>query len=336
MYQYKKKPKYVHMIKLIAAIDKERGLGKQNKLPWKCKEDMKHFKKMTTGCGNNAIIMGRNTWNSIGRELPKRDNYIISTTLRNIETPIFNNLESALNELKQMNYDDIWIIGGGRLYATALKNSYADELYITKINNSYDCDVFLPEISTNYRLVKLKYLSNECNLYVYKKRFQLLNRMYNYVKDHVYFMLELQYNLLFKEYCNTNIPWKENRQSILAGYSGMFYLCPCFYIQSSFFYYIPWIIQAIVSVMADYYYINTPGYIHGIDRWVATLMTIGMMYYTFYKMSLNGIIIIVPPLLLYTIANQKKKEHDYDSWVIYHFLWHLVCVLLSIYVLKFY
>ena len=286
------------MIKLIAAIDKDRGLGKENKLPWKCKEDMKHFKKMTIGCRNNAIIMGRNTWTSIGKELPNRDNYIISTTLRDIETPIFNNLETALNELKQMNYDDIWIIGGGRLYATALENNYADELYITRINNSYDCDVFLPKISKNYR-----------------------------------FMIEIQNNLLFRDYCNTNIPWKENRQSILAGYSGIFYLLPCFYIQPSFLNYTPWIIQAIISIMANYYYINTPGYIHGIDRWVATLMTIGMMYYTFYKMGLNGIVIVVPPLALYTTANQKKKENDYDSWVIYHFLWHLVCPIFSTYVL---
>ena len=157
------------MIKLIAAIDQNNGLGFNNKLPWKYNEDMSNFKKLTIGDGNNAVIMGKNTWISIGKLLPKRSNYIISTTLNNKNYNIFKNLDIALNELKKKKYDNIWIIGGAKLYKTALENNYAEELYITKINNTYNCDVFFPNILTKYKLKKNIILSNSCKLYIYHK-----------------------------------------------------------------------------------------------------------------------------------------------------------------------
>ena len=68
--------------KLIAAVSKDGGIGKQGHLPWRIKEDLAFFSKMTRGNGNNAVIMGRKTWNSLeGKHLPGRDNYILSSTL---------------------------------------------------------------------------------------------------------------------------------------------------------------------------------------------------------------------------------------------------------------
>ena len=70
--------------KLIVAVCKNYGIGKNNTLPWNIKEDLKHFSKITKGNGNNAIVMGRNTWNSFnGRHLKNRDNLILSTSLSN-------------------------------------------------------------------------------------------------------------------------------------------------------------------------------------------------------------------------------------------------------------
>ena len=71
--------------KLIVAVDKNNGIGKNNKIPWYFSEDLKYFAKMTKGGGNNAIIMGRKTYESIGNyPLPKRTNIIISSSYKNI------------------------------------------------------------------------------------------------------------------------------------------------------------------------------------------------------------------------------------------------------------
>ena len=66
------------MYKLIVAFDKKRGIGKNNLIPWYLKEDLKHFAKLTIGNKNNAIVMGRKTYESIGKDLPNRYNIIIS------------------------------------------------------------------------------------------------------------------------------------------------------------------------------------------------------------------------------------------------------------------
>ena len=74
--------------KLIVAVSKNYGIGIKNELPWNITEDLKHFSKTTKGNGNNAIVMGRNTWDSFnGRHLKKRDNLILSTSL-NIDNRI--------------------------------------------------------------------------------------------------------------------------------------------------------------------------------------------------------------------------------------------------------
>jgi dihydrofolate reductase len=74
---------------IIVAMDNNRGIGLNNQLPWSFKEDITYFKNLTKGAGNNAIIMGKNTYHSINKELPHRDNIILSTTLTQIPENMF-------------------------------------------------------------------------------------------------------------------------------------------------------------------------------------------------------------------------------------------------------
>ena len=69
------------IFKIIVALDNKHGIGKNNTIPWKCSKDLKYFFKLTTGNGNNAIIMGKNTYDSIGKILRMRENIILSSTL---------------------------------------------------------------------------------------------------------------------------------------------------------------------------------------------------------------------------------------------------------------
>ena len=73
---------------IIVAMDKNRGIGLNNQLPWSFKEDMTYFKNLTKGAGNNAIIMGKNTYHSINKALPLRDNIVLSTSLQDISDTI--------------------------------------------------------------------------------------------------------------------------------------------------------------------------------------------------------------------------------------------------------
>ena len=139
-------------LNIIVAYCENRGIGIDNKLPWHFKSDLNKFKTLTIGNKNNAIIMGKNTWESIGKPLPYRDNLILSKSLsKNIKQEnvhVFDSLEKLENFYISKNYDDIWIIGGSQIYKTFM-NKNVDYIYITYINKTYNCDTFFPEIDNN-------------------------------------------------------------------------------------------------------------------------------------------------------------------------------------------
>ena len=152
-------------INLIVAICKNNGIGYKNTLPWKISSDLKKFKKLTQGKGNNAIIMGKNTYESIKKSLPNRDNLILSTQIEidkihneNKITKSFNNLNLLHDFIKLKNYDEIWIIGGSQIYDLFLNNTNemlkVNKIYISYIDKEYDCDTFFPKINNNiYRFM---------------------------------------------------------------------------------------------------------------------------------------------------------------------------------------
>ncbi len=110
---------------VIVAVNENLVIGKDNKLPWYSSEDLKYFKRITT---NNVVIMGRKTYESIGKPLPNRVNIVISNTTNFTEVITVKSFEEAL-EMASLHDKEIFVIGGSSLYEQVLKD--ADKLYIT-------------------------------------------------------------------------------------------------------------------------------------------------------------------------------------------------------------
>lgn len=127
---------------MIVATDNNNGIGKNNTIPWYISEDLRRFSKLTRGEGNNAIIMGRNTYESIGKALPGRFNIVMSRTMNagDANINICRSKEDVINLCNNYNFDDIWIIGGAYIYDEFFKD--VSELYVTEILNDFDCDTF--------------------------------------------------------------------------------------------------------------------------------------------------------------------------------------------------
>jgi len=132
---------------IILATDINGGIGKNNQLPWQIKEDMEYFKNKTSSVDlvgqMNVVIMGRNTFDSIGKKLSNRINILISSSYVQIDdVKICKSLHDALNyTLTLDNINNIFVIGGGQLYAEAIQHPLVRYVYLTKINNDYNCNV---------------------------------------------------------------------------------------------------------------------------------------------------------------------------------------------------
>ena len=128
------------MINLIAAVGKNFELGLGNKLIWNIPEDLQYFKELTTG---KTVVMGRKTYESIGKALPNRENIVLSTKKILMDNVIvINNYKDILNIKK-----DIFIIGGESIYKLFL--SYADNIYLTEIDDEKDADSYFPVFDKN-------------------------------------------------------------------------------------------------------------------------------------------------------------------------------------------
>ena len=134
------------IISHIVAMSNNQVIGINNDLPWSLKDDLAHFKKYTTG---KIIIMGRKTFESIGRPLPNRDNFVISSTLNSVDgVSIFPSLDDALAAANAQNtHDEIAIIGGGYLFRDSI--NIFTKLVLTRVNCSIEGDVFYPKIDFN-------------------------------------------------------------------------------------------------------------------------------------------------------------------------------------------
>ena len=139
-------------VSLVAAIASEnRALGKDNMLIYKIPEDLKRFRKLTSG---HTIIMGRKTFESIGRVLPNRINIVVTSNPNFFDENVIvaHSLDEALR-LAQLRDEDgeTFIIGGGQIYQDAIKR--ADKLYLTVIEGSPEADTFFPDYSDFKRVV---------------------------------------------------------------------------------------------------------------------------------------------------------------------------------------
>lgn len=129
-------------IAMIAAMANNRVIGKDNQMPWHMPADLAHFKRTTLG---KPVIMGRKTYESIGRALPGRLNIVITTdtSYQLADAEVVNSIEDALNQAQQQAPEEVMIIGGGKIYSSLLAK--ADRLYLTLIDLNTDGDTHFPD-----------------------------------------------------------------------------------------------------------------------------------------------------------------------------------------------
>ena len=130
-------------INIIVAIDKNNGIGIENRLPWSLPEDLIHFKKTTSG---KPIIMGSKTFESIGRPLPNRMNIVLTTDEKKTYPGVVmaNSIDEALEVAGSSGGAEVYVIGGGNIYGKMLEK--ADRLVVTHVDQKFDCDAFFPAI----------------------------------------------------------------------------------------------------------------------------------------------------------------------------------------------
>lgn len=132
-------------ISIVVAVSQNQVIGSQGTLPWRLSSDLKKFKKITSG---HTIIMGRKTYESIGRPLPNRTNILIT------RNPIYqaegcyvvHSLEESLNLAQNQQASEVFIIGGGEIYQQALPQ--VDKIYLSRVNTQLEGDTFFPPLDT--------------------------------------------------------------------------------------------------------------------------------------------------------------------------------------------
>lgn len=171
-------------VNIAVAFSKNYGIGLKNNLPWShLKKDMTLFSKRTTGSGNNAVIMGKNTWFSIPehrRPLKNRTNIVISSSCSCLtgNPHVFSSITDAMTFCESAKYDKVWIIGGSQLYNEFL-NTYChmlNRVYITYVCGDYECDTFIHFTASDYYVEEEEYNSDEKCFY--------LSCFHNSHKDH--------------------------------------------------------------------------------------------------------------------------------------------------------
>jgi len=131
------------VISFIVAVSENNVIGKNNKLPWRLPTDMKYFKNITWAM---PVIMGRKSYESLGEPLRGRANIVVT---RNKDwkaegVQIVQSIDQAINVAAQTDAKEIFILGGGEIFAAALPS--ADRIYLTRVHENFDGDAFFPEL----------------------------------------------------------------------------------------------------------------------------------------------------------------------------------------------
>jgi dihydrofolate reductase len=161
-------------INVAVAFSKNYGIGFKNNLPWShLKKDMTLFSKRTIGSGNNAVIMGKNTWLSIPecrRPLKNRINIVISSSSLALSgnPHVFSSINDAMSFCKSSKYDELWVIGGSRIYDDFFNTYYnkLNRVYITYVCGDYECDTFIRFSTADYCVEKEEYNNEEKCFYL--------------------------------------------------------------------------------------------------------------------------------------------------------------------------
>lgn len=150
-------------LSLIVAKDKKNGIGIQNKLPWHLKKELRYFKEITTKKEDpekqNALIMGRKTWDSLPQKpLKERVNVVLSQTITILDhAHVFPSLAESLVFLSGIEIETVFIIGGSRVFQSCLALPELKTLYITQIDKDFVCDCYFPDIPQVFQLKNEKW-----------------------------------------------------------------------------------------------------------------------------------------------------------------------------------
>ncbi len=153
------------MITIVAALSANGVIGTDGKLPWYNKEELQHFKQLTTG---KTIIMGRKTFESIGKPLPNRRNIVISKTLKNIEgAEIYENIDEAL---AKAGNKEVFVIGGREIFEQTIE--LANKMYLSYIDGNFEGEVLFPTFNEKqWKIIeKKKYSGFETIVYARRKK----------------------------------------------------------------------------------------------------------------------------------------------------------------------
>ncbi|HEB62497.1 MAG TPA: dihydrofolate reductase [Bacteroidetes bacterium] len=159
------------IISCIVAKTKNNVIGKDNKMPWYISDDLKYFKKITSG---HTIILGRKNFESIGKALPNRTN-IVLTRDKNFKCNgciVMDSIEKALKYAYESGENEAFIIGGGQIYDQSVE--YWDKMYITEIDTELEGDVFFPEQDKK----EWKLISEECHRKSEKNEYDFCFKIY--------------------------------------------------------------------------------------------------------------------------------------------------------------
>jgi dihydrofolate reductase len=134
------------IISLLVAMDEARGIGKAGKLPWRLSSDLKRFRELTMG---HHIIVGRKTFESIGKALPGRNIIIVTRddSLKPDGCLIARSVEAAIALARERGETEVFVCGGAEIYAHAL--SAANRMYLTQVHAQVDADTFFPEFDAS-------------------------------------------------------------------------------------------------------------------------------------------------------------------------------------------
>ncbi len=171
---------------VVGVHSSNRAIGAKGKIPWKCKADMKFFKELTTRTSVsdkvNAVIMGRTTYESIGKPLPNRLNAVLSTKSVENKNFFYKSLDETIETFENNpNVETIFVIGGENVYKQAINHPKCEYIYLNMIGSDLsecdlsecdlsECDTFFPEIDpTKYKLIDTKTISKDVIEFLYKK-----------------------------------------------------------------------------------------------------------------------------------------------------------------------
>lgn len=168
------------IISAIVAMTHNRVIGANNNIPWYLPADLKYFKKTTMG---HHIIMGRKTFLSIGRPLPKRTNIVLTRDPFFVATGVnvMSSIDEALEFARDAEVQEVFIIGGGELYKQSMPK--LDRIYLTKVHANVEGDVFFPEMSElEWKLISDEpHKADEKNNFDYN--FQIYDRIAGSITD---------------------------------------------------------------------------------------------------------------------------------------------------------